>query len=334
MTTEPHPQTRPGSQLDHLADLYRQMLLIRRCEEEAARAYAQGKIGGYLHLYIGQEAVAVGSIAALRPVDYVVTTYRDHGVALAKGMTAKALMAELFGKVTGCSKGLGGSMHMFDAKTNMLGGYGIVGGHIPLAAGVAFASKYRADGRVTLCFFGEGAVSIGGFHEGLSLAALWKLPIVFICENNEYSMGTPLSRSMSVEDVSLKALGYGMDRDRFWVEDVLEVEQRIGEAVQRAREQSLPTLIEVRTYRFRGHSMSDPAKYRTAEELEQRKKKDPLHRARTKLEEGQYGEERLEEARREHRNGSTRSGRVRRKEPRARPRAPRIDDLRRTRFAA
>ena len=295
MSDEPHPLTRPGSQLDHLADLYRQMLLIRRCEEEAARAYAQGKIGGFLHLYIGQEAVAVGSIAALRPEDYVVTTYRDHGVAIAKGMSAKALMAELFGKATGCSKGLGGSMHMFDKATNMLGGYGIVGGHIPLAAGVAFASKYRADGRVTLCYFGEGAVSIGGFHEGVSLAALWKLPIVFICENNEYSMGTPLSRSMSVEDVSMKALGYGIDRDRFWVEDVLDVEQRIGEAIQRARDLSLPTLVEVRTYRFRGHSMSDPAKYRTAEELEQRKKKDPLHRARVKLADEAYGEERLKQ---------------------------------------
>jgi pyruvate dehydrogenase E1 component alpha subunit len=192
-------------------------------------------------------------------------------------------MAELYGKVTGCSKGLGGSMHMFDKATNMLGGYGIVGGHIPLAAGVAFASKYRADGRVTLNYFGEGAVSIGAFHEGVSLAALWKLPIVFICENNEYSMGTPLSRTMSVEDVSMKALGYGIDRDRFFADDVLTVEQRIGEAVQRAREPSLPTLVEVRTYRFRGHSMSDPAKYRTTAELEERKKKDPLFRAREKL---------------------------------------------------
>ncbi len=280
-------------QLEHLADLYRQMYLIRRLEEEAARAYAQGKIGGFLHLYIGQEAVAVGSIAALRPDDYVVTTYRDHGVALTKGMSAKALMAELFGKATGCSKGLGGSMHLFDKATNMLGGYGIVGGHIPLASGVAFASKYRADGRVTLCYFGEGAVSIGGFHEGVSLAALWKLPIVFICENNEYSMGTPLSRTMSVEDVSLKAIGYGIDRDRFFVEDVLTVEARIGEAVKRARELSLPTLVEVRTYRFRGHSMSDPAKYRTNEELEERKQKDPLFRARLQLAKEGFGEARL-----------------------------------------
>jgi pyruvate dehydrogenase E1 component alpha subunit len=269
------------------------MLLIRRLEEEAARAYANGKIGGFLHLYIGQEAVAVGSIATLRPDDYVVTTYRDHGIAIAKGMSARAVMAELYGKVTGCSKGLGGSMHMFDAKTNMLGGHGIVGGHIPLAAGAAFASKYRGDGRVTLCYFGEGAVSIGGFHEGLSLAALWKLPIVFICENNEYSMGTPLSRSMSIEDVSMKALGYGMDRDRFFVHDVLEVERRIGEAVQRAREQSLPTLVEARTYRFRGHSMSDPAKYRTQAELEEHKKRDPILRARAQLLELGYAEPRM-----------------------------------------
>lgn len=273
----------PSSQTEHLAALYRQMLLIRRLEEEAARAYAQGKIGGFLHLYIGQEAVGVGSIAALQKDDYVVTTYRDHGIAIAKGMSPRALMAELFGKVTGCSKGLGGSMHMFDAKNKMLGGYGIIGGHIPLAAGVAFASKYRNDGRVTLCYFGDGAVSIAGFHEGVSLAALWKLPIVFICENNEYSMGTPLSRTLSNEDISQKATGYGIASDRFFADDVLQVEERIGAAVKRARELSLPTLVEVRTYRFRGHSMSDPAKYRTAAELEEHKKKDPLFRARTTL---------------------------------------------------
>jgi pyruvate dehydrogenase E1 component alpha subunit len=288
------PQQRPKEEPEHLANMYRQMFLIRRVEEESARAYAEGKIGGFLHLYIGQEAVAVGSIAALRPDDYVITTYRDHGIALAKGMSARALLAELFGKVTGCSKGLGGSMHMFDREHHMLGGYGIVGGHVPLASGVAFASKYRQDGRVTLCFFGEGAVSIGGFHEGLSLAALWKLPIVFVCENNEYSMGTPLSRSMSVEDVSLKALGYGMNRDRFFADDVLEVERHLGEAIRRAREESLPTLVEVRTYRFRGHSMSDPAKYRTQAELDEHKKRDPLPRARAALAESGMTEARLD----------------------------------------
>jgi pyruvate dehydrogenase E1 component alpha subunit len=287
------PTTRTSADIEHIATLYRRMLLIRRLEEESARAYAEGKIGGFLHLYIGQEAVAVGALAALEPEDYVITTYRDHGIAIAKGMTPRALMAELFGKVTGCSKGLGGSMHLFDPEHHMLGGYGIVGSHIPLASGVAFASKYREDGRVTLCFFGEGAVSIGGFHEGISLAALWKLPIVFICENNEYSMGTPLSRSMSVEDVTMKALGYGIDRDRFFATDVLEVERRIGDAVKRAREQSLPTLVEVRTYRFRGHSMSDPAKYRTQAELEEHKKRDPLPQAHAKLLEQGYGEARM-----------------------------------------
>jgi pyruvate dehydrogenase E1 component alpha subunit len=294
--TKPNTPTTSGptTASDHLAHLYRDMFLIRRVEEESARAYAEGKIGGFLHLYIGQEAVGVGSIAALRPDDYVVTTYRDHGIALAKGMSPRALLAELFGKATGCSGGLGGSMHMFDKEHHMLGGYGIVGGHIPLASGVAFASKYRDDGRVTLCFFGDGAVSIGGFHEGVSLAALWRLPIVFICENNEYSMGTPLSRSMSVEDVSLKALAYGVERDRFFADDVLEVERRIGEAVKRAREQSMPTLVEVRTYRFRGHSMSDPAKYRTQAELEEHKRRDPLLRARASLLELGESETRLE----------------------------------------
>jgi pyruvate dehydrogenase E1 component alpha subunit len=268
---------------EHLLHLYRQMQTIRRVEEECARAYAQGKIGGFLHLYIGQESVGVGAVAALREGDYVVGTYRDHGLAIAKGMAPKQVMAELYGKVTGCSKGLGGSMHLFDVEHGMLGGYGIVGGHIPLAVGTAFASKYRNDGRVTLCFFGEGSVSIGSFHEGMSLAALWKLPCVFICENNEYAMGTPISRTLSLEDVSQKALAYGMARDRFFARDVLEVEQRIGEAVKHARETNEPTLVEVRTYRFRGHSMSDPGKYRTPEEIELQKKSDPLVRARDQL---------------------------------------------------
>jgi pyruvate dehydrogenase E1 component alpha subunit len=267
-----------------LTQLYRQMLLIRRLEEEAARAYAMGKIGGFLHLYIGQEAVAVGACAALRKDDYVITTYRDHGLALATGMSARTLMAELYGKKTGCSQGLGGSMHLFDKEHNMLGGHAIVGGHIPLASGVAFASKYRSDQRVTMCFFGDGAVSIQGFHEGVSLAALWKLPVVFVCENNEYSMGTPLSRTVSVEDISLKATGYGIAHDRFFATDVVEVAQRLSVAIERARKESLPTLVEVRTYRFRGHSMSDPGKYRTPEELDEHKKRDPLVLGRQKLE--------------------------------------------------
>ena len=278
------------SDATHLA-LYRQMILIRRFEEEAARAYSVGKIGGFLHLYIGQEPIAVGAVAALQPDDYVITTYRDHGLALARGMTPRSAMAELFGKVTGCSKGLGGSMHFFDVEHHMLGGYGIVGGHIPIAAGTAFASKYRGEKRVSMCFFGEGAVSIGDFHEGMSLAALWKLPIVFVCENNEYAMGTPLSRELSVEDVSTKALGYGMARDRFFADSVLTVRDRLGEAIERARELSEPTLVEIRTYRFRGHSMSDPGKYRTAEELEERKRQDAVLRSRAELEAAGMGGE-------------------------------------------
>jgi pyruvate dehydrogenase E1 component alpha subunit len=297
MPPSPPPPTSPTSPTSsdarctlHLR-LYRQMATIRRFEEEAARAYAQGKIGGFLHLYIGQEPVAVGAAAALSPDDYLLTTYRDHGMALARGMSPRAGMAEPFGKVTGCSRGLGGSMHFFDREHGMLGGYGIVGGHIPVAAGTAFASKYRGEPRVTVVFFGEGAVSIGDFHEGMSLAALWKLPIVFVCENNEYAMGTPLSRTMSVEDVSMKGLGYGMARDRFVADHVLTVKERLGEAIERARNEGEPTLVEVRTYRFRGHSMSDPGKYRTAEELEEHKKRDAVHRSRTELAEQGLGAE-------------------------------------------
>jgi pyruvate dehydrogenase E1 component alpha subunit len=273
----------------HLA-LYRKMQVIRRFEEESARAYAQGKIGGFLHLYIGQEAVAVGACEALLPTDYVITTYRDHGLALARGMTARAAMAELFGKLTGCSKGLGGSMHFFDAEHNMLGGYGIVGGHLPIAAGTAFASKYRGDGRVSVVFFGEGAASIGDCHEALSLAALWRLPILFVCENNEYSMGTPLTRTLAVDDVTARAPGYGMASDRFVCEHVLQVRDRLAPAIARAREGRGPTLVEVRTYRYRGHSMSDPGKYRTPEEIEERKKRDPLAKSRAELEQAGLSE--------------------------------------------
>ena len=268
---------------DELLGLYRQMLLIRRFEEAAAKAYSQGKIGGFLHLYIGQEASAVGALANLDAGDAVVGTYRDHGLALARGMSARACMAELYGKVTGCSKGLGGSMHFFDAERRLLGGDGIVGGHVAVAAGAAFASKYRGHKEVTVCFLGEGSVSIGGFHEALSLASLWDLPLVVIVENNEYSMGTPLSRTLSVHDTSQKAHGYGMASDRFTSGDVLEVKRRVGEAVARARETSKPTLIEVQTYRYRGHSMSDPGKYRTADEVELRKKTDPIVKAEADL---------------------------------------------------
>lgn len=268
---------------DELLPLFRRMVLIRRFEEAAARAYVQGKIGGFLHLYIGQEAVGVGALAALEPHDYVIGTYRVHGLALARGVSARACMAELYGKDTGCARGLGGSMHFFDAERRLLGGHGIVGGHVPIAAGAAFKSKYTKEGAVSICFFGEGATNIGGFYEGVNLAALWRLPAVFVCENNEYSMGTPLERTTPVRDTSDRSAAFGIARGRFSGEDVLAVRDGIRAAVDRARHESLPTLIEVNTYRFRGHSMSDPGKYRTAAEVEERKKADPLLIARGKL---------------------------------------------------
>ncbi|MCB1158505.1 MAG: pyruvate dehydrogenase (acetyl-transferring) E1 component subunit alpha [Leptospiraceae bacterium] len=259
------------------------MLLIRRFEEAAAKAYASGKIGGFCHLYIGQEAVAVGSIATLEEKDSVVSTYRDHGHALARGLSAKALMAELFGKKTGISKGYGGSMHFFDKEKNFLGGHGIVGGHISLAAGVAFADKYQGNQAVTLCFFGDGAANIGSFHEGLNLAAIWKLPVVFICENNHYAMGTHEYRAISVKDVSIRATAYNIARDHIEADEVRKIRNHVKVAVDRARRGEGPTLIEISTYRFRGHSMSDPAKYRTKEEVDEYKRRDPLVRAENEL---------------------------------------------------
>jgi len=278
----PHDPTRSHDKTQ-LARYYHQMLAIRRMEEALAKAYALRKFGGFLHLYIGQEAVAVGALAAIKPEDYVIATYREHAHAYAKGMPAREILAELYGKATGCSKGLGGSMHLFDAARNFLGGYGIVGGHIPIAAGAAFASKYRGDGRVTLCFFGDGSVPQGAFHEGISLAGLWKLPVVFICENNQYSMGTPLYRTLAVADVTERAAGYAVARDRFEGDDVLRVRDRVAEAIERARTTGQPTLIEVITYRFRGHSMSDPGNYRTKDEIEEWKKRDAVPLARERL---------------------------------------------------
>ncbi len=269
---------------EELLPLFRRMQLIRRVEEEAARAYVQGKIGGFLHLYIGQEAIATGTEAAIRKTDYVITTYRDHGFALVRGTPPRAIVSELYGKDTGCSRGLGGSMHMFDGANRFLGGHGIVGGHVSLATGVAFRCRYLKTQDVTLCFFGEGATNIGGFHEGLSLAGLWKLPVVFVCENNLYSMGTPVERTMPAKDLTDKAAGYGMARDRFTGQDVIEVRDRIAAAVARARNGEGPTLVEIVTYRFRGHSMSDPGKYRTTDEVEERKKSgDPVRLARVQL---------------------------------------------------
>lgn len=279
-----------AEELEELKLYYRQMWLIRRFEEEAARAYAQGKIGGFLHLYIGQEAIAVGGSAAMQDDDYLITTYRDHGHALARGMSARACMAELFGKDTGCSRGMGGSMHMFDVPNHFLGGHGIVGGHLALASGVAFKCKYMEEKRICLGYLGEGATNIGGFHEALSLAALWKLPAVFIVENNEYSMGTPLERSLPVRDITKKAAGYGMYHDRFNGADVFEVKAHLTDAFEHARSGEGPALVEILTYRYRGHSMSDPGKYRTPEEVELRKQRDSVRQARDKLLQGGLSE--------------------------------------------
>jgi pyruvate dehydrogenase E1 component alpha subunit len=260
-----------------LLDLYRRMALCRRFEEASAKAYAQGKIRGFLHLYIGQEAVAVGALSAAEPTDYIVATYREHAHYLARTGDARAAMAELYGKATGCSGGRGGSMHLFDASRRMLGGWAIVGGHVPIAVGVAFASKYRAEPDVTLCFFGDGSANMGAFHEGLALAGLWKLPVVFICENNQYAMGTPLYRTLSVEDVSVRARGYPMEAEIVNGDDVLEVREAVRHAVSRARKESLPFFLEAKTYRFRGHSMSDPAKYRSKDEVQKWMERDPIN---------------------------------------------------------
>ncbi len=259
-----------------LLAMFRQMLLIRRFEEKCAESYSLGKIGGFCHLYIGQEAVAVGAISALRPDDYVLTSYREHGQAIAKGMTPDAVMAELYGKSTGCSRGKGGSMHLFAAKINFLGGHAIVGGQIPLATGVAFASKYKESGQVALCFFGEAAVNQGAFHESLNMAQLWKLPCIYICENNKYGMGTSLERAMSLQNIAEKACAYELASEFVDGMDVLAMRHATERAVKRAREKSAPTLIEAQTYRFMGHSMSDPGKYRTRAEIERYQERDPI----------------------------------------------------------
>lgn len=265
-----------GLDRDLLIELYRQMILIRRFEEKSAEAYVAGKIGGFCHLYIGQEACGVGSIAAIRKDDYVLSSYREHGLALAKGMSTRSIMAELFGKATGCSKGKGGSMHMFDKELGFLGGHAIVGGQIPLATGTAFATKYQGTDQVTLCYFGEAAVNQGAFHESLNMAQLWKLPCVYICENNRYGMGTSQERAMSLSNVAQKACAYEMASEFVDGMDVLAVREATMRAVERARKNYLPTLIEIRTYRFMGHSMSDPGKYRTRAEIEKYQERDPI----------------------------------------------------------
>jgi len=254
------------------------MLLGRRFEEKAAEAYALGKIGGFCHLYIGQEAVAVGAIHALREDDYVMTAYREHVHALQTGMTAGEVMAELYGRADGCSKGKGGSMHMFSAERNYLGGHGIVGGQVPLALGVAWKIKYRKEDRVIQVYLGEAAVNQGAFHESLNMAALWKLPMVIIVENNRFGMGTAWERASSLYDISQKAQAYAMPSAIADGMDVLDMHRVAKEAVDRARSGGGPTLIEARTYRFVGHSMSDPVSgvYRTKEDVEEAKLNDPI----------------------------------------------------------
>ena len=265
---------------DELHRMLRLMLLGRRFEEKAAEGYALGKIGGFCHLYIGQEAVAVGALSGLREDDYAIAAYRDHVQALAKGMTSREVMAELYGREGGCSGGKGGSMHMYSKAVNFMGGWGIVGGQIPLATGLGWSIKYREEDRVAVCFFGEAAVNQGAFHESLNMAALWGLPVVYIVENNRFGMGTAWERVASLYDISKKAVAYDMPSLRVDGMDVLAVRSEVMDAVERAREDGTPTLIEAQCYRFMGHSMSDPVHgvYRTKDDVEEAKKTDPIKR--------------------------------------------------------
>jgi pyruvate dehydrogenase E1 component alpha subunit len=273
------------------ADQYRQwlhdMVLIRHFEEKAGEAYSLGQIGGFCHLYIGQEAIAVGTLAALRPDDYVVSAYREHGQALARGITPRAVMAELYGKATGCSHGKGGSMHLFDASLHFMGGHGIVGGQIPLGAGFAFAAKYRGTDQVSLCYFGEAAANIGSFHEALNIAGLWKLPAIFVIENNGYGMGTAVKRAAAITNLYQRAASYDMPGFEVDGQDVVAVKQATDEAVTRARSGGGPTLLEIKTFRYVGHSMSDAASgtYRSKEELDASRQRDPITLLQTRMRE-------------------------------------------------
>src|SRR6266702_8627049 len=276
----------PSARLDSALAraLLGQMQLIRRFEEKAAEMYAMGKVGGFLHLYIGQEAVAVGAMSTIRPDDYAISSYREHGHCLAKGSDPRRVMAELFGRRDGLSKGKGGSMHLFDKSVNFLGGHAIVGAHLPLAAGVGFAINYEGGDQVCVCYFGDGAVPEGEFHEAMNLSALWKLPMIWICENNRYAMGTSLERALAQTEIWKFGEVYGIPSEPVDGMDVLAVRDVVGRAVERARTDKTPALIEARTYRFRGHSMRDPAGavYRTKEEVEREKLRDPISLFREK----------------------------------------------------
>jgi pyruvate dehydrogenase E1 component subunit alpha len=272
-------------------DWLKQMMLIRRIEERAEEAYTQGKIGGFLHLYIGEEAIAVGAMAALHPDDDVVTHYRDHGYAIARGLDPKRIMAELYGKATGVSKGKGGSMHLADVSRHFWGGYAIVGGHIPLAVGMALAHQYKNEPRIVCCMFGDGATNIGMFHEGLNMAGLWKLPVIFVVENNRYGMGTAVARASAVTNIAEKAAAYGMPGLQVDGNDVEAVYHTICEAAERARNGQGPQLIEALTYRTRGHSMGDPQRYRTKAEVEEWKPRGPIEQFEKRLLAGGYATE-------------------------------------------
>ncbi len=268
------------------------MILIRRFEERAGEMYAKAKIGGFLHLCIGEEATIVGATQALREGDYLMSTYREHGQALARGTPSKEVMAELFGKATGCSGGRGGSMHLFDMKRRFLGGYGIVGGNLPLAAGVALASDYKGTDDATLCMFGDGATNQGTFGETMNLAALWKLPVVFMVINNQFGMGTALERHSAVIDLSKKSEGFGVPGTRCDGMEVLDVHACVSAALEKARVDRAPQLVEAVTYRYRGHSMADPEEYRTKEEVERWLGRDPIAAFSRRLdEEGVLSEE-------------------------------------------
>jgi len=260
---------------EQLLRIYHTMVLIRRLEEESATLYQQGKIGGFLHLYIGQEALGTGVISARLEQDRVITAYRDHGIAIACGMQAKVMMAELLGKATGCSKGKGGSMHLADVSLNFWGGHAIVGAHLPLAAGMALADKYRGSDAVTICFFGEGATNIGYFHEALNLSMVWQLPVLWVCENNQYGMGTAVERASAVTEIRKKAEGFGMPNARVDGMNVMEVREAGQIALGHVRSKS-PFFLEAVTYRYRGHSMGDPERYREREEVERWQREDPI----------------------------------------------------------
>jgi pyruvate dehydrogenase E1 component alpha subunit len=278
--------TLAGLGREQLLALHYQMSLIRQFEEKAAEAYTLGKIGGFLHLYIGQEANGVGAISALRPTDYVISSYREHGHAIAKGIEPKAVMAELYGKVTGTSRGKGGSMHMYSAEHRLLGGQAIVGAQLVIAAGVGFGIQYQDQSDVALTLFGDGAVDEGAFHEAMNLAALWKLPVIYLCENNGYSMGMNVKKAWSVSSLEPRAAAYGMPYLQVDGMDVLAVRQAMQQAAATAREGKGPTLIEAVTYRFRGHSLADPARYRTREEEAAWKaNRDPIQLFEAKLKE-------------------------------------------------